>query len=181
MNTSEFLMIAASVVPDRVALTCEGERRTFAQLQERVNRLANALQALGIGAGIELALCCDIRIAADDARLGLPEVGLGYIPSAGGTQTLPRHVPPGIAMRMVLTGDPIDAAAALRHGLVQRVAPRDRLYDEAESLARTLASRGLLALRLARRAVVEGLEMPLVEGLALEHRLARRALATTRR
>jgi enoyl-CoA hydratase/carnithine racemase len=77
-----------------------------------------------LGAGVELAMCCDLRVAADDARLGLPEVGLGYIPSAGGTQTLPRHVPPGIAMQMVLTGDPIDAATALRHGLVQRVVPR---------------------------------------------------------
>jgi len=143
--------------------------------------LVAAIHGHALGAGIELALCCDIRIASDDARLGLPEVGLGYIPSAGGTQTLPRHVPPGIAMRMVLTGDPIDAAAALRCGLVQRVVPRDRLYDEAESLARALASRAPLALRLARRALVEGLELPLAQGLALERRLARRALAATRR
>jgi len=143
--------------------------------------LIAALHGYALGAGIELALCCDLRIASDDARLGLPEVGLGYIPSAGGTQTLPRHVPPGIAMQMVLTGDPIDAATALRYGLVQRVVPRERLYDEAESLARTLASRGPLALQLAKRAVVEGLELPLAAGLALERRLAQRALAAPRR
>ena len=139
--------------------------------------LIAALHGYALGAGIELALCCALRVAADDARLGLPEVGLGYIPSAGGTQTLPRHIPPGVAMRMVLTGDPIDAATALRYGLVQRVVPRDRLYDEAESLARTLMSRGPLALRLAKRAVLEGLELPLAQGLALERRLAQRALA----
>ena len=140
--------------------------------------LIAALHGYALGAGIELALCCDLRIASDDARLGLPEVGLGYIPSAGGTQTLPRHVPPGVAMQMVLTGDPIDAATALRYGLVQRVVPRPRLYPEAESLARTLISRGPLALRLAKRAVVEGLELPLSDGLALERRLAQRVLAS---
>jgi len=94
--------------------------------------LIAAIHGYALGAGIELALCCDLRIAAADARLGLPEVGLGYIPSAGGTQTLPRHVPPGVAMQMVLSGDPIDAATALRYGLVQRVVPHERLYEEAE-------------------------------------------------
>ena len=143
--------------------------------------LIAAIHGYALGAGIELALCCDLRIAAGDARLGLPEVGLGYIPSAGGTQTLPRHVPPGVAMQMVLTGDPIDAPTALRCGLVQRVVPREQLYDEAESLARTLASRRPLALRLAKRALVEGLDLPLAAGLALERRLARRALTSVRR
>ena len=140
--------------------------------------LIAALHGYALGAGIELALCCDLRIASDDARLGLPEVGLGYIPSAGGTQTLPRHVPPGVAMQMVLTGDPIDAATALRYGLVQRVVPRPRLYEEAESLARALMSRSPPALRLAKRAVVEGLDLPLAQGLTLERRLAQRALAS---
>ena len=139
--------------------------------------LIAAIHGYALGAGIELPMCCDLRIASEDARLGLPEVSLGYIPSAGGTQTLPRHVPPGVAMHMILTGDPIDAGTALRHGLVQRVVPRERLYQEAESLARTLMSRGPLALRLAKRAVLEGLELPLAEGLALERRLAARALA----
>ena len=138
--------------------------------------LIAAIHGYALGAGIELPMCCDLRIASEDARLGLPEVSLGYIPSAGGTQTLPRHVPPGVAMHMILTGDPIDAGTALRHGLVQRVVPRERLYQEAESLARTLMSRGPLALRLAKRAVLEGLDLPLAEGLALERRLAARAL-----
>ena len=140
--------------------------------------LIAAIHGHALGAGIELPMCCDIRIASEDARLGLPEVSLGYIPSAGGTQTLPRLIPPGVAMHMILTGDPIDAPTALRYGLVQRVVPRQRLYQEAESLARTLMSRGPLALRLAKRAVLEGLDLPLAQGLALERRLAHRALAS---
>ena len=139
--------------------------------------LIAAIHGYALGAGIELPMCCDLRIASEDARLGLPEVSLGYIPSAGGTQTLPRHIPPGVAMHMILTGDPIDAQAALRYGLVQRVVPRQRLYPEAEALAHTLMSRSPLALRLAKRAVLEGLDLPLAEGLALERRLAARALA----
>jgi len=140
--------------------------------------LLAAIQGYALGAGIELPMCCDFRIASEDARLGLPEVGLGYIPSAGGTQMLPRHLPLGLAMQMILTGDTIDAATALRYGLVQRVVPRDRLYAEVAALARTLLSRGPLALRLAKRALREGLEMPLSQGLALESRLAARALAS---
>src|SRR6266540_1563558 len=134
--------------------------------------LIAAIHGFALGAGIELPMCCDFRIASEDARLGLPEVGLGYIPSAGGTQTLPRHLPPGVAMHMVFTGDPIDAQAAYRYGLVQRVVPRERLYAEAESLARRVQSHPAHAVRLAKRAVVEGIEMPLAQGLALEARLA---------
>ena len=141
--------------------------------------LIAAIHGFALGAGIELPMCCDFRIASEEARLGLPEVGLGYIPSAGGTQTLPRHVPPGVAMQMILTGDPIDAEAALRWGLVQRVVPRERLYGEAEALAGTLMSRAPLAVRYAKQAIRDGLELPLSEGLALESRLAQRLLAST--
>ena len=133
--------------------------------------LIAAIHGFALGAGIELPMCCDFRIASEDARIGLPEVGLGYIPSAGGTQTLPRHLQPGIAMQMILTGDPIDAQTAYRYGLVQRVVPRDHLYAEAESLARKVLSRPPEVARLAKRAVVEGIELPLAQGLALEARL----------
>jgi enoyl-CoA hydratase/carnithine racemase len=135
------------------------------------NVLIAAIHGFALGAGIELPMCCDFRIASEDAHLGLPEVGLGYIPSAGGTQTLPRHVPPGVAMHMILTGDPIDAQAAYRYGLVQRVVPRDRLYAEAEALARKVLAQPAQAVRLAKRAVVEGMDLPLAQGLALESRL----------
>jgi enoyl-CoA hydratase/3-hydroxypropionyl-coenzyme A dehydratase len=131
-----------------------------------------AVHGYALGAGLELALLCDLRLASDDARLGLPEVGLGYIPSAGGTQTLPRAVPPGVALRMILTGDPIDAREAYRLRLVQRVVPRDRLDAEADAWARVLATRSPLALSCAKEAVVRGLDLSLRDGLALEARLA---------
>jgi len=139
--------------------------------------LIAAIHGFALGAGVELPMCCDFRIASEDARLGLPEVGLGYIPSAGGTQTLPRHAPPGIAMQMILTGDPIDAETAYRYGLVQRLVSRERLYAEAEAHARKVLAQPQEAVRLAKRAVVEGIEMPLAQALALEGRLTATALA----
>ena len=140
--------------------------------------LIAAIHGFALGAGLELSMCCDLRIAAEDARLGLPEVSLAYIPSAGGTQLLPRTVSPGLAMGLILSGDAIDAQEALRIGLVQRVVPRQRLYAEAETLARQLMTRGPLALRYAKAAVTQGLDLPLTEGLALEARLARLVLAS---
>ncbi len=129
-----------------------------------------AVHGYALGAGCEMALLCDLRIAADDARFGLPEVSLGYIPSAGGTQTLPRLVPPGVAMQMILTGDPIDAEEAYRLRLVHRVVPRDELHDAANGWARTLVERDPRALSYAKEAVVRGLDLSLDDGLALEYR-----------
>lgn len=137
-----------------------------------------AIHGFALGAGLEMSLCCDLRIAADDARLGLPEVSLGYIPSAGGTQLLPRTISPGVAMGMVLSGDAVDAEEALRLGLVHRVVPRERLYTEAEAWAQKLAARPQPALRHAKEAVTQGLSMTLAEGLALESHLATLLLAT---
>ena len=92
------------------------------------------------GAGLELPLCCDVRIAAEGTTFALPEVTLGYIPSAGGTQTLPRTVPPGVAAQMILTGEPIDTAAALRWGLVSEVVPSNALDAAIEAeILRALA------------------------------------------
>jgi enoyl-CoA hydratase/3-hydroxyacyl-CoA dehydrogenase len=138
--------------------------------------LIAAIHGYALGAGIELPMCCDIRIASDDAVMGLPEVSLGYIPSAGGTQTLPRHVPLGIARQMIFSGDPIDARTAYRCGLVQRLVPPERLQDEAATLAREIASRPHDAVTLAKRAIVEGVELPLDLAIALESKLAQRAL-----
>jgi enoyl-CoA hydratase/carnithine racemase len=140
--------------------------------------LVAAIHGFALGAGCEMSMCCDFRIASEDARLGLPEVNLGYIPSAGGTQLLPRTISPGVAMGLILSGDAIDAREALRLRLVQRVVPRRRLYAEAEALARALAGRPSEALRRAKQAVLQGLDMPLDQGLALEERLASLALAS---
>ncbi|MXZ88619.1 MAG: enoyl-CoA hydratase/isomerase family protein [Dehalococcoidia bacterium] len=85
------------------------------------------------GAGLELPLCCDVRVAAEDTQFGLPEVTLGYIPSAGGTQTLPRTIPPGAAADLILTGEPVGTAEALRWGLITRVAPAAELDAAVEA------------------------------------------------
>ncbi len=131
-----------------------------------------AVHGHALGAGCEMSLLCDLRVASEDARFGLPEVGLGYIPSAGGTQTLPRTIPPGVALHMVLSGDPVDAHEAYRLGLVHRVVPREQLAAAADEWARTLASRDPRALACAKEAVLRGLHLSLRDGLSLEARLA---------
>ena len=136
--------------------------------------LVAAVHGYAFGAGCELALCCDIRIASEDATFALPEVKLGYIPSAGGTQLLPRTVPPGIAREMILTGQPIGAARALEVGLVSRVVPRERLREEAADVATQLAALPPAAVAAAKEAVTRGLDLPLGQGLELERLLAAR-------
>jgi enoyl-CoA hydratase/carnithine racemase len=139
--------------------------------------LIAAIHGYALGAGIELPMCCDIRIVSEDAVIGLPEVSLGYIPSAGGTQTLPRLVPGSVAAHMVLTGDPIDAATAFRCGLVQRVVPRDRLLAEVEVMARRMAAMPPEAVGLVKRAILAAGELSLQQGIAVESKLTELALA----
>ncbi len=127
-----------------------------------------AVNGDALGAGLELALACDVRIAAEGARLGLPETGMGLLPLAGGVQRLARLAGRGKAMEMLLTGEPIDAEEALRCGLVSAVAPRDRLWAEAEAIASRIAERGPLATRYAKEAVSRGVDMPLGQALRFE-------------
>ena len=136
--------------------------------------LVAAIHGYAYGAGCELALLCDIRIASDDAMFALPEVTLGYIPSAGGTQTLPRTVPPGIARELILTGEPIDAQRALAAGLVTRIVARARLIDEATSIATKLAALPPAAVAGVKEAMVRGADLPLAEALRLEAMIAAR-------
>ena len=135
--------------------------------------LIAAMHGYALGAGCEMSMCCDLRVASEDARFGLPEVKLGYIPSAGGTQLLPRTIGTGTAMEMILTGDDIDAVTALRLGLVHKVVARERLYEEAEAWARELITRSPAVLRYAKEAVTRGLEVSLEEGLTMERQLGR--------
>ncbi len=109
-----------------------------------------AIGGFCLAGGLELALTCDVRIAADDARFGLPEITRGFFPGAGGPQRLPRMIPQALAMEMLLTGDPIDAEHALRVGLVSRVVPRAELLAEATRIARRIASHAPLAVRAVR-------------------------------
>jgi len=152
----------------------ESRRRVdFRQAMDRCPQpIIAAIRGYAFGGGLELALACDIRIAGDDARLGLTEVDLAIIPGGGGTQRLPRLVGRGKALEMILTGARIDAREALRIGLVDRVVPAAELTASALELARTLAAKAPVALRYAKEAVVKGLELPLADGLRLENDLA---------
>jgi enoyl-CoA hydratase len=127
-----------------------------------------AIRGFALGGGLELALACDIRIAGDDAQLGLTEVNLAIIPGGGGTQRLPRLVGRGKALEMILTGARLPAAEALRIGLVERVVPAAEVLSSAQALARSLADKAPVALRYAKEAVVKGLELSLADGLRLE-------------
>ena len=134
--------------------------------------LIAAIHGYAYGAGLEMSLYCDLRVASEDARFAIPEVTLGYIPSAGGTQTVPRHLNRGEALRMATTGDPITAARAYELGFVQRIVPRADLEAAAAEWAELLAAAAPAAVRATKRAVVRGLDVSLADGLALEQRLA---------
>ena len=127
-----------------------------------------AINGFALGGGLELALACDLRLAADSARLGLPEVKRGLIPGSGGTQRLPRAIPVALAMEMILTGEPIDARRALELGLVNQVVPLAELPAAAQALAERVTANAPVAVRYAKEAIRKGREMPLADGLALE-------------
>lgn len=137
-----------------------------------------AINGAALGGGLELALACDLRVVAEGAEVGLPEVGLGIIPGAGGTQRLPRLVGVGRAKELILTGRRVGAAEALAMGLASAVAPAERLWEEALALALRVARNAPVSLRQAKRAVVEGLHLPMSEALDLENRLYQDCLPT---
>ena len=140
----------------------------FDQIQHLGKPVIAAVNGYALGGGCELALACHLRIASENATFGQPEVNLGIIPGYGGTQRLPRLIGTGRATAMILTGNPIDAQEALRIGLVNLVVPRSGLLAEAESIARTILSRGQVAVRMSLKAINISMEMPLSEGLKVE-------------
>ena len=127
-----------------------------------------AINGDALGQGLELALSCDVRLASDGARFGLPQVAQGLIPMDGGTQRLPRIVGRGKALELLLTAATISAEEALEIGLVSRVVPPGELTSEVEALAENIATKGPLALRYIKEAVNKGLDMTLEQGLHLE-------------
>ena len=140
-----------------------------------------ALHGYVLGSGIEIAMCCDLRIASDDAQFGLPETGLGIIPGAGGTQILPRAIGLGKALEILLTGRRISAREANNIRLVNRVVPKKRLLTEAEDIARKIVSLNQVTVRVTKQAVVRGLDLPLVEGLEMEKTLVSSLLGNSTR
>ncbi|QVQ28220.1 enoyl-CoA hydratase/isomerase family protein [Achromobacter deleyi] len=127
-----------------------------------------AINGHAIGGGLELALACDIRIAAENASFGLSEVRLGSIPGGGGTQRLPRTIGASSAMLLLLTGDRVDAQEALRLGLVSQVTAPQDLIKTATGIARRIAANAPLAVRAVKRLVREGMDMPLEGAIGLE-------------
>ncbi|MSQ22292.1 MAG: enoyl-CoA hydratase/isomerase family protein [Dehalococcoidia bacterium] len=134
--------------------------------------LVAAVHGYVLGSGLEIALLCDIRVAAEDAVFGLPETSLGMLPAAGGTQTLPRVFGPGPALDLLLTGRRINAREAYNLGLVAKVVPRYHLMAEAQAVVEGILASGSDVLRSAKRALQRGMDMTLAQGLELEARMA---------
>ena len=166
---------AGADIKEMSGMTYQDMLRASVGLQDAFTAVARipqptiaAVTGYALGGGCELALCCDMRIAADDAKLGQPEILLGIIPGAGGTQRLPRLVGVSRAKELVFTGRHVDAAEALAIGLVNRVVPADEVYSTALELARRLAKGPALALRAAKEAIDRGLDTDLDTGLDIE-------------
>ncbi|HQR71313.1 MAG TPA: enoyl-CoA hydratase [Burkholderiaceae bacterium] len=138
-----------------------------------------AVAGYALGGGCELAMMCDFIIAADSAKFGQPEIKLGIIPGAGGTQRLPRAVGKAKAMDLVLSARMMDAAEAERSGLVSRVVPADKLLDEALAAAAAIAGHSLPAVMMAKEAINRAYEAPLNEGMLFERRLFHSLFATS--
>jgi enoyl-CoA hydratase len=148
-----------------------GTQRVLLKIEKFDKVVIAAVNGLALGGGCEVALSCDIRVADESAVFGFPEVGLGLLPGAGGTQRLPRLVGMGKAKELICTGDPIPADEAKRIGLVERIAPKGKAVAEAKSLAKRVLLRGPIAVRNAKKAINEGIDLAFEEGLKKEAEL----------
>ncbi|HET7309422.1 MAG TPA: enoyl-CoA hydratase-related protein, partial [Actinomycetota bacterium] len=153
--------------PDEVASDVGALEQACRDLEAIPKVTIAAINGFALGGGLEVALSCDVRFVAEDARLGLPEIKLGIIPGSGGTQRLPRLVGLAKARHLILTGRQVDAAEALAIGLVDRLAAPDRVYRVALDEARAFAGGPLLAYAAAKRAMTAA-DQPLEEGLRVE-------------
>ena len=142
--------------------------RALTRLEQAEKPVICAINGFALGGGCEVALACDIRIMADSARIGQPEVNLGIIPGFGGTQRLARLLGPGVAKELIYTGDSIDAQEALRIGLANKVVPGDKLMETAREIAQKIAGKGPTAVRLAKTVINRGLDSSLGTGNTLE-------------
>lgn len=149
------------------------ERNQFA-IWDRLKKVAKpmiaAVSGYALGGGCELAMSCDMIIASETARFGQPEINIGIMPGAGGTQRLTRAIGKFRAMELILTGQPITAREAEKRGLVNRVVPVEAYFEEAKKLAMQIAQKGPVAVRLAKDSVLKAFETPLDEGLQFERR-----------
>jgi enoyl-CoA hydratase/carnithine racemase len=164
--------------PERAEEVAAAFHSTLDRLASVPRPTIAAIAGYALGGGLELALACDFRVAAEDAKLGQPEVLLGIIPGGGGTQRLARLIGPARAKDLIFTGRQVAVEEALQMGLVDRVVPPAELYAAALAFAEELAAGAVVAQGLAKMAIDKGLASELADGLALERRLFREAFAT---
>ena len=173
-DVKEFEALAGRVAEGKLLL----EKLIYRKLADLPMPTIAAIEGDALGGGLELALCCDLRVASERARLGMPEVRLGVIPGSGGTQRLPRVIGPARAKQLILVGDLLDAEEAERIGLVNAVAPAGAALGAAMELASKIAERGPLAVREAKRLIDLAADTDLDAGLAAELDASERVFAS---
>jgi enoyl-CoA hydratase/carnithine racemase len=167
-----------TMAPERVPVFVKNIRRLMDDVENLPQPTIGAVNGVAFGGGTELLLACDLRVAAPHAELGLTETSLAIIPGAGGTQRLPRLIGKARAKDLILTARKLGAEEAAAIGLVNRITPAGRLMETALELARAIARNGPVAVRAAKRAVDQGSELPLAEGLVVEARCYEETLGT---
>jgi len=177
-DISEFPSLRAAAAEAHDGGSARGIQKLGHRMDAAETPFVAAIHGFCLGGGLELAMCCDIRIAAEGAQLGQPEIKLGLIPGGGGTQRLPRLVGLGRAQLLNMTGDFIDAGTAYGWGLVERVVPREELLDTALGIARTIAARSPVSVAVLRELARTTRDLPLEEGLRREADGFRRCLAS---
>jgi len=175
----------ADITQFREATPITIEEFTSTLGQELFTRIENLgipviamINGLCLGGGLELAMCCDMRIASKNAKFGQPEINIGFIPGGGGTQRLPRLIGWGRAKELIYTGRIIDAAEAERIGLVEKVVPQDKLEEEISQLAESIASKSPLISKLAKKTINRGMHTDLAAGLSYERAIFALCFAT---
>ncbi|MBD8067951.1 enoyl-CoA hydratase [Bacillus sp. PS06] len=174
-GAGEKAFCAGADLKERAGMTMDEARKAVSFIKETINRIEDlpqpviaAINGFALGGGTELALGCDIRIASEDARLGLTETSLGIIPGAGGTQRLPRLIGKGRAKELIFTARKVDASEALEIGLVEYVTPRDLLLDKAYEIAEQIVNNAPIAVSQAKYSIEHGYDVDLHTGLAIE-------------
>ena len=167
-DLTEFLTAPSPIIARQV----RWERDVWGLFLSLIKPIIAAVHGYVLGSGVEIALCCDIRLASEDAQFGLPEPQLGIIPAAGGSQTLPRVIGGAKALEILLSGRWLKAEEAHRLKLVNQVVPRKELLPQAERLAQKIAHLDPVVVSYVKQAIVRGLDLSLEQGLELEARLA---------
>lgn len=151
---------------------------TVTRVEQMKMPVIAAINGVAFGGGLELALACDLRVAADHVKLGLTETSLAIIPGAGGTQRLPRLIGIGQAKRLIYTAKPVSAHEAMSLGLIEEIATSDQLLHTTMTTAKLIANNGPIALRQAKQAIDSGMQTDLLTGLTIEHLCYKETIAT---